>query len=113
MEQRQIKFRGKTRTGKIVFGDLATWDFNGNYSFSIRGFNKQSGGYEYFEIVPDSIAQLCGYDDDGKEVYEGDKVVDGNGNEYTVRFYAMGVNDEDCVSLDYDGKLCFKLKEEV
>lgn len=114
MEQRQIKFRGKVPAsdkiygGQVVFGSLVDYGEDVGYRFWINPIK----GERNYPVEPESIAQLCGYDDDGKEVYEGDTVIDGGGTEYTVRFYAMGVNDEDCVSLDYDGKLCFKLKEE-
>lgn len=63
---RKIKFRGRRADGYVVFGDLI------------------HQGDKYFiehwvpdlEVEPESVAQLVGIDSNGKEVYEGDEVVD-------------------------------------
>lgn len=71
---RQIKFRGHAlydscgqSVDKIVYGDfvqeydkvdIADWDDG-----------------DVYEVAPESVAQLVGIDADGREVYEGDKVI--------------------------------------
>lgn len=40
-----------------------------------------SGTDDYELVDPDSIAQLVGYDKDGREVYAGDTVIDEFGND--------------------------------
>ena len=57
-----IKFRGRGLDGKMRFGHYVTLD---DYPFI-----KQDGCY--YEVYPDSVAQLVGYDSAGNEVYEGD-----------------------------------------
>ncbi|MBR4031109.1 MAG: hypothetical protein IKJ07_00055 [Clostridia bacterium] len=70
---REIKFRGHAlhdscgqKVDKFVFGDLCQgdglitildWDDGDNY-----------------EVEPETVAQLVGYDTNGKEVYEGDEI---------------------------------------
>lgn len=70
-----VKFRGKVRDGKFVYGDLLHRD---EKSF-IRTCN-----FRYFEIDPESVALLVGHDVEGKEVYEGDMLEDVMG-EYTAQ----------------------------
>lgn len=48
--------------------------------------------------------QLCGYDGDGNEVYEGDKLLDQYGEVYTVELKGFAVTDGDCVPLDFGDK---------
>lgn len=62
------KFRGKfTRTNEYVYGYFFE-DEDGQF---IRSYDGNS--YEVY-----SVAQFCGYDKNGKELYEGDIVADGN-----------------------------------
>lgn len=70
---RKIKFRGKMRGfGDYAFGDLRH-----------RGDEVFVDGYR---VYPESIAQLVGYDEQGKEIYEGDEVADPfNGKTGTVK----------------------------
>lgn len=74
-----IKFRGRptfAMYGDLVFGDLI------HYNARIAIHVIRQGIYT---VAPDSVAQLVGYDVDGKEVYEGDTLTDILGNEYTAR----------------------------
>ncbi|MBR1806190.1 MAG: hypothetical protein IJ774_07385 [Selenomonadaceae bacterium] len=60
--KRPIKFRGRTCGNVMVFGDL-----------------RHVGSTAVIDdtaVYEDSIAQLVGYDADGREVYEGDTIVD-------------------------------------
>lgn len=102
---RPIKFRGKRiDNGKFVFGDLQTYfrTDGKTKSFVIRTWerlddwvavapDKSVTVAEYYErpIDPDSVAQLVGYDADGREVYEGDIIVDDNGNETPAMLFAL------------------------
>ncbi|MBR4382872.1 MAG: hypothetical protein IKP64_04875, partial [Selenomonadaceae bacterium] len=56
--KRPIKFRGRDKNGKFRYGD----------------FNDIDLGTIFADVDEDSIAQLVGYDANGKEIYEGDKV---------------------------------------
>ena len=82
---REIKFRGKTPKGEIVYGDL-----------------NQMGRHVYIDdwcVEKDSVAQLCGLDSNGDEVYEGDTVAS-QGKEYTARLlpvYGVFQNFNSCV----------------
>ena len=77
MKNIPIKFRAKNiGTGEYVYGDLiqAPVDLP-----TIRVWNAEeckNGFYAYddYEVYPDSVCQLVGYDAAGNEVYEGDLV---------------------------------------
>ena len=70
---REIKFRGRAISdscgepvNKMVYGDITQgWD-------KVTIFDWNDG--DCYEVEPESVAQLVGYDADGKEVYEGDKL---------------------------------------
>lgn len=64
---REIKFRGKTFGGDLIFGDLIHCP---NDKVSI------SDGFEQRFVLPESVAQLIGYDANGKEIYSDDKVIE-------------------------------------
>ena len=59
-----IKFRGETAVGKILFGDF-------------KNFNKEIYMFDAYEDVwreVKKVAQFVGYDANGEEIYEGDKL---------------------------------------
>lgn len=105
---RTIKFRGKFTNDEYVYGDFIQRAGFGFGKACICSWDKGT----IYEVEPDSVEQLAGYDDDGKEIYEHDTVVDSDGNEYTV--YIDGIADglTDYVSLtDNIDYRAFKLKK--
>lgn len=82
MKNVPIKFRGRfwlkddyvdvvPKDEELVYGGYARMNFiadDGEGDYIIN-----NGGKAYL-IYPDSVAQLVGYDADGNEVYEGDKL---------------------------------------
>ena len=72
---RQIKFRGRRPNGQIIYGDLL--HKKSAVMIAVTHVLK-------FHVEPDSVAQLVGFDSNGKEVYEGDKLIDCEGDEYTA-----------------------------
>ncbi len=86
--KRPIKFRGKrVNNGEFVFGDLM--HMTGNRIGII--FDKRVAAVE---VDPDSVAQLVGYDHDGREVYEDDMLVDKLSNKFTARLVCRVLDDE-------------------
>ena len=70
---RPIKFRGRTCGNVMVYGDL-----------------RHVGSTAVIDdtaVYEDSIAQLVGFDRDGREVYEGDILLDELEQEYTAEIY--------------------------
>lgn len=55
-----FKFRGRSANGEYVYGDL----------LHIGGRTQIMDDFSITTV--DSVAQLCGYDDSGNEIYEGD-----------------------------------------
>lgn len=90
----KIKFRGKRlANGEWVYGDLM--QFKGKPAII-----SSAGELIYFavtkqglrgiaEVEPESVAQLVGYDADGKEVYEGDVLVNDSGGEFQASFKSV------------------------
>lgn len=78
-----IKFRGRDLDlGEYVYGEFGQGATSGEPM--IYFYDKDAQQWVGAAVDPDSVAQLVGYDVDGKEVYEGDKLVDILGNEYTA-----------------------------
>ena len=67
---REIKFRGKAQDGKYYCGDLIHRD-------NVLNIRMCEGSNTYYiDVYPETVTQFVGYDKDGYEVYEGDKLVD-------------------------------------
>lgn len=103
----EFKFRGvDINTGEFVYAELDEIIIADRHD--ILGITKNNG---FFYVDASTLARLVGYDSDGREVYEGDILVDAFGNEFTARLHPMGVNDDDCIDLADSAKLNLKLKE--
>lgn len=79
---RKIKFRGYDTADGV----------RENVTFSLNELLAVSDGYEL--VDPDSVAQLVGFDCDGREVYEGDILVDTGGNEHVARLESTAQNTD-------------------
>ena len=78
---KDFKFRGRTKSGKFVYGDLIHKD----ESVQIRT-NKS---YRYHEVDPESVSLLVGHDCDGAEVYDGDTLKGLGNNTFVVGLYVF------------------------
>lgn len=70
MKNVPIKFRWKDKNGKTGYTTIE-FDYGTLHMWTGIPYHGYHG-----EIVPDTLAQLIGYDADGNEVYEGDKIYD-------------------------------------
>lgn len=115
MENRIIKFRGKTK-------DTGEWVEGFYYAQNIRnGFSEESevlyvyhfirlidpnGTFPDVRILPETVGQFTGLTDkNGKEIYEGDRLKKKTGNreyEYTVDF----VDGAFCLNKNTKDPLC-------
>lgn len=75
---RQIKFRARDLNGYIIYGGISR---NGR-AIVLDDYGSCA------QVDPASIRQLVGVDSNGREVYEGDIVVDKYGEEYTAQLTA-------------------------
>ena len=87
---RPIKFRGRAietgrdvKIGEYVFGDLRIVGIRPHIYKEAHCYYEE----ELIEVEPDSVAQLVGYDANGKEVYEGDILLDELENEHVAEIY--------------------------
>ena len=79
---RPIKFRGVSLdTGEFIYGDLRIIGIRPHIFKEAQCYYDE----ELIEVDEDSVAQLVGYDANGNEVYEGDKVVSEYGDEIVAR----------------------------
>ena len=113
--KRPIKFRGrvpdtdKLDGGRIVYGSLVDYgEDDGLYRYWIHPIG--GGGRNYFPVNEDSIAQLVGYDCDGREVYEGDFLVNDNGDGFFAELVGAVITDEGFLHADIPPEI-LKLKE--
>lgn len=67
---RQIKFRGETLGGRIVYGFFCCTEVE---DVTLPCIIVEEGDYR--QVKPESVAQLIGIDANGREVYEGDTVI--------------------------------------
>ena len=76
MKNIPIKFRGN-HFGRIVYGDAIRRNVDNKLHDYIVVDNSKTSSLRYIplEVDPDSIVQLVGYDSEGNEVYEGDKLI--------------------------------------
>ena len=87
---RPIKFRGRdVTTGTVIYGNFV-YDAVGKPFIVLY---KSKHEFELAHVDPDSVAQLVGYDGNGKEVYEGDTVIEeyteGERKEHIARLESM------------------------
>lgn len=89
---RPIKFLGKrTDRDEFVIGEAV--GLGGN---SIGCWVSSYGNWElrWYPVEPESIAQFVGRDKDGREVYEGDTLVDADGNKHVARLESVTQNPD-------------------
>ena len=92
---RPIKFRGriakdhveKWKRGEIICGSLMVFADAPITGCTHWIIDEKSKPYRNYPVDEDSIAQLVGYDADGREVYEGDVLIDELEQEYTAEIY--------------------------
>ena len=85
---REILFRGKQITkGEFIEGSL-TVDCHGNCCIYHPLNVPIGGGFQYFDVDPETVGQYTGIDDrEGEKIFEGDIFkIGAENNIYTVRF---------------------------
>ena len=98
---RVIKFRGRVPEnyhhygGQTVYGSLVTYPENASWN---QGYPNWIVPLDYrrsFPVDENSVAQLVGYDADGREVYEGDALISVDGNyEDTAKLISNVCSDD-------------------
>ena len=100
--KRPIKFRGRDAYGKLHYGDL--WQRTDGMIL----FDHDETVWQ--RVHPESVAQLVGYDCDGREVYEGDFLVNDNGDGFLAELICAVLTDEGFFHADIPPEI-LKLKE--
>ena len=95
---RKIKFRGKRLdNGELIYGDILHYGKYEHYNRHETYIRFYTDPYKLsFSTLPvdsDSVAQLVGYDKNGKEIYSDDTVVNVYGAE--IPFAAVMISYED------------------
>lgn len=117
---RPIKFRGRVPDsdavdgGKIVCGSLL--DYGEGSATCPQFWIRPPRSERNYPVDPDSLRQLIGYDSDGREVYEGDILIDENDtcrppyNEFTVELKTHGYKHGASVTFETKTRR-YRLKE--
>ena len=101
----KIKFRGRgLKDKKLYYGSYVHTMPQSSFPAII-----DNGGF-YNEVDPDSVAQFVGYDADGKEIYEGDKMISTINSDFETTAY-LDVFPEQDSELRPDTFTKFVLKE--
>ena len=81
-----VKFRGEiaNNSGQLVYGDL----HHNQYTTGI--YTPDYGGV-FVQVYSDTVKQLVGYDINDKEVYEDDRLIDQDGNEWRIELHPVVV----------------------
>lgn len=83
---RKIKFRGcDLDSGEYVCGEFGQGATSGEPVIYL--YDEDAQQWVGAAVDPDSVAQLVGYDANGKEVYEGDILLDELDNEHVAEIY--------------------------
>ena len=88
---REIKFRGqKISSNEWVYGFYVKAP-NDQHRIYLQPFDEATSN-TYYLVIPETVGQFTGLkDDNGKEVYESDVIVDISGNKFEVKW-----NDDTC-----------------
>lgn len=91
---REIKFRGKTEDGKWIYGSLV--QFYGK-TYIWQNDTQIHVAQGMIPVQSDTVGQYIGWKDNkGKEIYEGDIVLDIDGKKYVLKHMDYGF---DCVAV--------------
>ena len=83
----KFKARGKDGEGQIHTGWLSVYFLKGELKTYIQEEAEENKPAMTFYVEPESVAQFVGYDSDGKEVYEGDELIDNYGESFSTAAY--------------------------